>query len=116
VRAWVQRGEHASRIDGGESFDDLRGRFVPFVRDLQARYPDPAANLALVTHGGLLRLMLPLVLANVDAAFALAHPIGHAAVVLAEAAEIGLVCLDWAGVAPGRSRLATAGQPGVARL
>jgi hypothetical protein len=53
-----------------------------------------------VTHGGLLRLMLPVVLDNVEAAFARATPIGHGAPIVAEGQGEALVCLDWCGVAP----------------
>jgi probable phosphoglycerate mutase len=101
MAAWEERGEQETRARGGESFADVRERFVPFVRELAARYPDPAHAVALVTHGGLLRLMLPLVLDNVDAAFARSTPIGHAAPIVAEGQGEALRCLDWCGTAAG---------------
>jgi hypothetical protein len=39
--------------------------------------------------------MLPLVLANVDHAFAIAHGMGNTEYVLAEHTPQGLVCLQW---------------------
>ena len=31
---WLDRGRYGARIPGGESFDDLRRRFVPFISEL----------------------------------------------------------------------------------
>jgi broad specificity phosphatase PhoE len=34
-RDWSERGRWDSRIEGGESFLDMRARFEPFVQSLQ---------------------------------------------------------------------------------
>lgn len=97
VAAWLA-GRPAERLPGGESFDDLRARFVPFVRALTVETPatPPAAgHLALVSHGGVLRLMLPLVLTNISPAFAQAHPLANAAAVVAEPRGAALWCRRW---------------------
>jgi broad specificity phosphatase PhoE len=60
-------------------------------------YGDSAANLLLVAHGGLYRLMLSRVLVNVELAFAAAHPLGYTEVVVAETRPEGLVALEWCG-------------------
>lgn len=97
VVAWLA-GRHAERIEGGESFDDLRARFVPFVARLLAD-PPASGDLILVSHGGLLRLMLPLVLANVSPAFAprriRPHPLRNAVAVEAETRGAELWCTRW---------------------
>ena len=48
---WV-RHEWERRIDGGESFNDIRDRFVPFVEELVNRYKGTETNVACVAHGG----------------------------------------------------------------
>jgi broad specificity phosphatase PhoE len=97
VAAWVERGEHEQRLPGGESFADLRARFVPFVQSLAAA---PHTVIALVGHGGLFKLMLPLVLTNLPPAWAWAQPLPNAVPIQAEGQGGQWVCLDWCGVAP----------------
>jgi hypothetical protein len=51
--------------------------------------------MALVGHGGTYRCMLPLVLVNIDVAFALAHPISHTGYIVTEPQRGALVCSAW---------------------
>jgi probable phosphoglycerate mutase len=103
---WVERYLWNRRIEGGESFNDIRRRFVPFVEALVDRPPEHQANSLLVAHGGVLRCMLPLVLANVDLEFSMSNRLGYAATVTAHAQPDRLVCLDWAGTPPPTARSA----------
>ena len=50
---------------------------MPLIARLEERYRDTEANVLLISHGGTLRAMLPLLLSNVDKAFSMAHPIGY---------------------------------------
>jgi len=95
--AWVRRGEWAQRIEGGESFNDIRDRFVPFIERLISEYGQSAANVVLVGHGGLYRCMLPLVLVNADFEFVLNQPMGYTARIVAEARPEGLTWIEWEG-------------------
>jgi probable phosphoglycerate mutase len=63
---WMERRNWAARIEGGESYDDIAARFMPFIETLEAAYRDTDSNVLLVSHGGTLRSMLPLLLSNVD--------------------------------------------------
>ena len=65
--AWTIHGRHEQRIEGGESFLDVRSRFVPFIEGLVAQYAATGAGIVCVGHGGLYRMMLPLVLPEGDA-------------------------------------------------
>ena len=96
VAAWTIHGRRAERLEGGECFDDLRARFVPFVNGL-LQAPAPAGDVLLVSHGGVLRLMLPLVLANITPAFAYApeHSLKNATAVSAELRGGALFCTHW---------------------
>lgn len=94
--AWL-RGDWEQRMSGGESFLDMRDRFVPFVQDLIQTHWDTGTTLALVSHGGLYRCLLPLVLTNITPQFAAATPIGNADYILASQDCDGLHCVEWGG-------------------
>jgi broad specificity phosphatase PhoE len=91
-RCWEQR------IEGGESFYDVRDRFVPFIEGLVTEYGATDANLLCVAHGGVLWMMLPLVLPSVDADLMSKHGFGHATCVISELGPDGLRCVEWDGV------------------
>ena len=95
---WVVQHKFASRIERGESFHDLRARFVPFVNRLVAAHSTPDRNIILITHGSLLYLMLPLVLINVDPASVHEYPMPNTGIIVAEKQMNGLTCLEWCGV------------------
>ncbi len=95
---WLVQRQFDSRIEGGESYNDLRARFVPFIDQLMAKHGDTEHNLLLMTHGSLLYLMLPLVLTNIDFAAVREYPMPNAGVILVERQASGLVCLEWCGV------------------
>lgn len=94
---WLKHGELDHRPEGGESFNDIRARFLPFMDGLVARHGASDDAIALVGHGGTYRLMLPLVLANVSPAFAAAAPVPNTGVIRAELHDGQLVCVDWCG-------------------
>ena len=94
---WLE-GKFDSRIAGGESYNDLRARFVPFIERLAAVHGDTDHNILLITHGSLLYMMLPLVLTNIDLASVGEHPMPNTGIISAEEQTNGLVCLEWCGV------------------
>ena len=96
--AWTLHRHWDRRIEGGESFFDVRDRFVPFVEGLLAQYGDADANLLCVAHGGVLWMMLPLVLPNVDNDLMSKHGFGHTTCVISELRPDGLRCVEWDGV------------------
>lgn len=94
---WVAHERWDSCTAGGESFNAIRARFAPFIENLVRREPR-TANLVLVGHGGIFILMLPLILANVSHALALAQPFRNTAYVRAETRADHLVCIEWCGL------------------
>src|SRR5690242_5572321 len=64
-RDWFESQKWESRTEGGESFLDIKARFVPFIDQLIARR-DVSGDVALVGHGGTYISMLPLVMKNID--------------------------------------------------
>jgi len=65
--AWTIHGRYEQRIEGGESFMDVQARFVPFIEGLRAQHAATGAGIVCVGHGGLYRMMLPLVLPAAEA-------------------------------------------------
>lgn len=98
VQAWDEANDYAQCIPQGESYNDLRVRFVPFVEQLIRDFTAVNDTLVLVSHGGLLHQMLPLVLSNVDRTWVRRYPLGNCASVVTKPEQGRLVCLEWAGV------------------
>jgi probable phosphoglycerate mutase len=94
VEAW-DRGDYAYCIPGGESFNDLRARFVSFVEGLVKEYARSDSDIVLISHGSILHQMLPLVLNNIDRAFSRQHQLGNTTCVVAVLSNGKLVCLEW---------------------
>jgi broad specificity phosphatase PhoE len=90
--AWVA-GAADQRIEGGESLHDMRTRFVPFVQQVIRQFQSAEGEIVLITHGGLLYQMLPLVVANVDHAFVRQHSLANCACVFVELQGDQLVCV-----------------------
>ena len=97
VQAW-DNGDHGRQIAGGESFNDMQKRFVPFIKQLVSEFGEGDAAVVLLSHGGLLHQMLPLVLSNIDRAFTKDHPLGNCACVVAIPQREKLVCIEWDGI------------------
>ena len=95
---WTLHRRWDRRIEGGESFYEVRDRFVPFIEGLVAQYGDTDANLLCVAHGGVLWLMLPLVLSNVNNDMMSKYRFDHTACIVAELGLNGLRCVEWGGV------------------
>jgi broad specificity phosphatase PhoE len=96
---WTKYRHWQRRAPGGESFYDVKNRFVPFIDRLILEYRDTQANLLCIGHGGLYWIMLPLVLTNIDTEFILKHQsFPHASLIVSELRPGGLVCLEWNGI------------------
>jgi probable phosphoglycerate mutase len=65
--AWTIQRRWEARIDGGESFFQVRDRFVPFIEQVVDHYRGSESAVVCVAHGGIFWTMLPLVL-NIDKA------------------------------------------------
>jgi len=95
---WWVRLNWDARIAGGESFNDVQQRFLPFLAGLLRENPDSQQNWVLIGHGMLYICMLPLLLTNISRQFAGGLGFPNTAYVLAESGPTGLTCLEWCGV------------------
>jgi broad specificity phosphatase PhoE len=95
--AWVVHHRWGQRIEGGESFYDIRARFEPFIEGLVKRYGSSETEVACVSHGGVYWMMLPVVLKNVDPEFISRYGFEYTACIVAEWYPTGLFCVEWNG-------------------
>ena len=95
---WTLYQNYLRKPEGGECFLDIQNRFIPFVEELTRDEARQDEHILLVGHGGLFQLMLPLILINVDVAFAKSQGLGHTETILAQQEQDGLVCLQWGPV------------------
>ncbi len=93
--AWVVHHRWEQRIEGGESFYDIRARFEPFIEGLVRRYGGSEKEVVCVSHGGLYWMMLPVVLKNVDTALISKYGFEYTTCIVAEWYPKGLFCVEW---------------------
>jgi broad specificity phosphatase PhoE len=91
--AWFRDKDWTARIAGGESFEDIRARFVPFVEALVAS--PPPGPILLLGHGGTFNCMLPIIVSNVTFDLVVEHGMDYTSVVIVEQRAHGLVCVQW---------------------
>jgi broad specificity phosphatase PhoE len=97
--AWTRDRNYSMSLEGGETFDAIRQRFVPFVNTLVSEYAETTTGLLCVAHGGLYWMMLPEVLSNVGTDDI--HRCGgfrNTTTVVAEYQSGQLVCVEWDGI------------------
>ena len=94
---WVVHGRWERRIEGGESFHDVRARFEPFVEGLVRQYGDTEGGLLCVSHGAFYWTMLPQVVRNITYELISRHGLEHTTCIVVESRADGLVCAEWNG-------------------
>jgi probable phosphoglycerate mutase len=104
--SWTKERRWEQKVEGGETFYQVKKRFVPFIDRLIRHHQVTDDRLVCLAHGGLYWMMLPLVLANIDTEFIEQRQgFSHMTTVTAELTSNGLVCTKWNDVAiGGRSR------------
>ena len=96
--AWLEDRRYDDRIEGGESLNDVRARFGPFLDRLLADRGATSDQVLLISHGALIYTMLSVTLANAEETFAEWRPIPNTGVIIVELRSSGLVCREWCGV------------------
>ncbi len=98
TRAWDE-GDYDRRIPpDGESLNDVRARFLPFVTQLVDQHQELRGDILLIAHGSLLRYMLPLTISNIDASFVAHQPLGTCELVVTQYQDGDLRGISWAGL------------------
>ena len=57
MRDWLEVGDPASSLPGGESAVDVQNRTMPLVTELRESYLDNGVDVVLVVHGAVMRMM-----------------------------------------------------------
>jgi broad specificity phosphatase PhoE len=96
--AWLEDHHYDEHLEGGESFNDVRARFEPFLDRLLVDHGQTSDQLLLISHGALIHTMLSITLANAKETFAEWRSIPNTGAIVVELRSSGLVCLDWCGV------------------
>jgi len=93
--AWYQK-DYARRLPGGESFLDIKNRFLPFI-NMVVNNPEFAdARIVLLGHGGTYSVMLPEILSGLSRNIMLEQPYRNTDYILAESVPAGyLRCAGW---------------------
>jgi len=92
---WTLHHNYLRKPEEGESYLDIKKRFIPFIESFTQNDLHSPAHILFVSHGGLLQLMLPEVLTNIDHELVSSHGIGHTQCILAELLDDKLVCKQW---------------------
>lgn len=95
IETWLLKQDTDARIPGGESYSELRARFIPLMTQLRDKHAATSDSIIVVGHGGLFHFMLPLFVSNVSFAFGMNHVLGNAACVVAEWRGEAWVCTRW---------------------
>ncbi|MFF8904919.1 histidine phosphatase family protein [Streptomyces olivaceoviridis] len=94
VFAWAA-GDTALRMPGGESGEEALARYDAVVAEAAA---SGAGSVAMVSHGAAIRVWTAARAANVDVAFAAAHPLENTGVIVLEGSPAdGWKALSWEG-------------------
>ena len=92
---WTVNHNYLRKPEGGESFLDIKKRFIPFIESFTHNHLNSQNHILFVSHGGLLQLMLPEILTNIDHDFVRSHGIGHTQCISVELLHDELVCKQW---------------------
>jgi probable phosphoglycerate mutase len=93
--AW-RDGDLDARHPGGESATDITARFLPFMASL-VEHHGPNDRLALVGHGGLYLIALPMLFETVSIDDARRFGLGHCEIITATWDGSRWSCLRWGG-------------------
>jgi broad specificity phosphatase PhoE len=93
--AWTIYHHFAQQIEGGESYHEVKQRFLTFIEGVIKEYAESPAVILCISHAGIYSIMLPLVLQNVDHDMISKYGIGYTSLIVAEQVKSGLVCTQW---------------------
>ena len=95
--SWTVKKQWQQCIEGGETFFDIRNRFVPFVDGLINKFDGTETKVLCVAHGGIYRLMLPLIFKNYDEKILEQQGIEYTSYIISEVYSGDLFCVEWNG-------------------
>jgi probable phosphoglycerate mutase len=91
--SWLA-GDHAARIPGGESGDEVVGRYTAVLDEIADEHR--GESVLVISHGGVMCFALPALATNVPPTHGHEKPMPHCGVVAMEADADGWACRSWA--------------------
>lgn len=101
-KKWLVEGDIEARHGAGESLGDIQRRFLPFVREVMNRHAHDRGVVIIMSHGGTLGLLVPMLASNVPEDFATRHPLTNTGIIKTKLKDNSLVCIEWLGITPER--------------
>jgi broad specificity phosphatase PhoE len=98
ARQWLIEKNDSFKHGEGESFAEVKARFLPFAKSLLERHKNDQGVVAVVAHGATLAFMVPQIVENVPARFAITHPLPNTGIIKTELRDGKWVCIEWVGV------------------
>jgi broad specificity phosphatase PhoE len=92
---WLAGRDLDKGPEGGETFNDVQKRFVPFIENLVRENLETGSEFVLIGHGETYLFGLPFVLNNMNYDFILSRGFGNTQMVTAGLRGDKLVCLIW---------------------
>ena len=96
-KRWFEHNDFDAKSPGGESLNDMKRRFLPFVKRTIENCDGEPGILLMITHGGILGAMLAFVFENLDFSFVRARPIDHLSIIKGELKNGRMVCVEYKG-------------------
>lgn len=95
TRRWYEDGDLAARLEGGESFEDIKTRFLQTLSRVQLKHRATDQTVLCLTHGALLCSMLPIVVRNLTRDQIIHLGLGNAIPIETVFEGENLKCLTW---------------------
>ncbi|MBI9044225.1 MAG: histidine phosphatase family protein [Anaerolineaceae bacterium] len=102
---WFEDQNWDSKVEEGDSLNDLRARFLPALENILAENED-GDHILIVSHAGVLTTLLPFVLDNVGHKFSYENPLNNIDMIVAHKNGDGLICEKWGNVSAEKLRTA----------
>lgn len=99
-KKWEDEENADERIENGESLREILLRFKKFLNSIPESYEND--NVLIVTHGGLLKLVLPRIVNNLNLEFIREHPIKNCELIVLNVTAEGITCESWGGLVMNR--------------
>lgn len=97
-RRWFELNDFDAKTAGGESLNDMKRRFLPFINKEISNHDGTPGIVLMITHAGILSAMLPFVFDNLDFNFVQARPIEYLSIIKGELKNGQLVCAEYNGI------------------
>lgn len=100
LRQWFWKKQLEKRFRGGESFMEIRQRFITFVDELVKRHSGNEDRVLSITHGGTLHIGLTGLLSDMPFEQVIAWSIPYTAVITTELKNGEFILTGWEEVTP----------------